>query len=314
MLAIHGLSHRYTDSFAIRGVTFDIVGPGTTGILGVNGAGKSTCLNIICGVIKPTTGDVLVCGRSIRDEPVSTKSRLGYLPQHPPLYLELRVCEYLRFAAYIRGLGRQEVCEAVRQAIERCHLSDVEDRLIGTLSGGYRQRVGIAQAIVHRPSIVVLDEPTNGLDPIQIMAMRELIEEIATDSSVLISTHMLSEVDATCSNVVVINDGRVAFRGSTSELRAVQPSNEIIAEFRTPPPMEQLSSIPDALKITQRSSTEFRILHRGKHGFRTDFVDFCCRKSWLLIHLSDGQSGVERGFMTVCSPESEEDPMGQFPC
>lgn len=214
---VEHLSHRYSVDWAIRDINFSIEKNGILGLLGSNGAGKSTTMNIICGVLNQTEGDVFINGIDLRKNPVEAKKQIGFLPQKPPLHPDLTVDEYLVHCAVLRRMEKSKIRAAVDAAKERCEIAHFSDRLIKNLSGGYQQRVGIAQAIVHNPRFVVLDEPTNGLDPNQIVEIRNLIKELATDHAVLFSTHILSEVQATCDEIRMIDHGKVVFSGSMKE-------------------------------------------------------------------------------------------------
>ena len=207
IIKVEHLSHRYNVQWAIRDINFEIGQTGTTGLLGSNGAGKSTTMNIICGVLAQTSGNVYINGIDIRKNPVDAKMNIGFLPQTPPLYGDLTVDEYLRYTAQLRRMDVSEIPSALEAVKEKCGISHFSKRLIKNLSGGYKQRVGIAQAIIHNPKLVVMDEPTNGLDPNQIMEVRSLIREIAREKAVLISTHILSEVQAICDNIMMIEHG-----------------------------------------------------------------------------------------------------------
>ena len=217
IVKVEHLSHRYSVQWAIRDINFEITKNGIYGLLGSNGAGKSTTMNIMCGVLKQTEGDVCIKGISISKNPVEAKRHIGFLPQVPPLHPDLTVEEYLRNAAHLRLMEKSEINKAVDVALARCSISHFRNRLIKNLSGGYQQRVGIAQAIVHNPSFVVLDEPTNGLDPNQIVDIRNLIREIAEEHSVLLSTHILSEVQAICNDIKMIDNGHLVFSGSMED-------------------------------------------------------------------------------------------------
>jgi ABC-2 type transport system ATP-binding protein len=201
------LSHRYATQWAIQDINFEISQRGILGLLGSNGAGKSTTMNIICGVLNQTEGEVFINGINLRTDPVEAKKYIGFLPQRPPLYPELSVDEYLTYCARLRLMDAREIRQAVDTAEAKCGITHFKKRLIGNLSGGYQQRVGIAQAIVHNPRFVVLDEPTNGLDPVQIVEVRHLIKEIAAERAVMLSTHILSEVQATCDKIKMIEHG-----------------------------------------------------------------------------------------------------------
>ena len=216
------MSHTYGSEWAVQDVSLVRTGPGIVGLLGSNGAGKSTCMNILCGALRPTSGDVLVGGNSILKEVLKVKADIGFLPQNAPLHNEFTVREYLLFAARLRGLTRPVATRSSSRVISLCGLGQMQDRLIRNLSGGYRQRVGIAQAIVHKPKIVVLDEPTNGLDPEQIVSVRRLAKTLSENCLVFICTHAMPEVKALCSDIILIADGRVRFDGSISEFRRIQ--------------------------------------------------------------------------------------------
>lgn len=194
VLKVENLSHRYSVQWAIKDINFEIPGKGIFGLLGSNGAGKSTTMNIMCGVLRPTQGNVWIKGISMTEHAVEAKRYIGFLPQNPPLQMELTVNEYLSYCAGLRDISKKEVQKAVDRVMERCAISHFKKRMIRNLSGGYRQRVGIAQAIIHDPDFVVLDEPTNGLDPNQILEIRRLVKEIAEERTVMLSTHILSEV------------------------------------------------------------------------------------------------------------------------
>ena len=214
IVKVEHLSHRYSIQWAIRDINIEITRNGIYGLLGSNGAGKSTTMNIICGVLKQTEGDVYIKGINLRENPVEAKKHLGFLPQKPPLHMDLTVEEYLVHCANMRLIPPHKVQEAVKDVMGRCGISHFSRRLIRNLSGGYQQRLGIAQAIIHNPDFVVLDEPTNGLDPNQIVEIRELIREIAVDRTVILSTHILSEVQATCDYIRMIEEGQVVFSGT----------------------------------------------------------------------------------------------------
>ena len=197
IVRVEHLSHRYTVQWAIEDINFEIEAGGIVGLLGSNGAGKSTTMNIICGVLNQTHGEVYIDGINLREHPVEAKRNIGFLPQKPPIYPDLNVEEYLRFCAEIQWMDKKKIKSAIAVAEERCGITHMKDRLLRNLSGGYQQRVGLAQAILHDPKFVVLDEPTNGLDPNQILEVRQLIKDIAVDRTVMLSTHILSEVQAT---------------------------------------------------------------------------------------------------------------------
>jgi ABC-2 type transport system ATP-binding protein len=202
-MPFRGLHRRYGDVHAVQGLDFQVRRGEVLGFLGPNGAGKTTTMQMICGVLAPSEGTVRIGGVDLLEDPVAAKRQLGYLPEQPPLYRELTVDEYLRYCAHLHGLRNRQATTAMDEVKARCGLRDNGGRLIGNLSKGFQQRVGIAQAILHRPAVVVLDEPTVGLDPIQIREIRELMRELGNDHGVILSTHILPEVQAVCDRVQI---------------------------------------------------------------------------------------------------------------
>jgi ABC-2 type transport system ATP-binding protein len=226
VIEVEGLSKRYGDFEAVRDLSFSVERGEVVGFLGPNGAGKTTTMRILTGFIPPTDGNVRIAGHDVFSEPLQARGAIGYLPENPPLYPEMNVAAYLGFVAAIKDVPRARRREAVERALLRCGLGDVRRRVISQLSKGYRQRVGLAQAIVHEPQVLVLDEPTVGLDPIQIREIRQLITELASPEhgaerqTVILSTHILNEVEAICQRVVLINRGRKAIDQPLAELTA----------------------------------------------------------------------------------------------
>ncbi len=226
-IRVKGISHRYNSQLAVNDVSFCLEGRKITGLLGANGAGKSTIMNIMCGCITPTAGDVCINGYSIRENPVEAKRQIGFLPQKPPLLMDLTVEEYLRHTARLRMVPG--IRAAVEEALEKCAIAHFRKRLIKHLSGGYQQRVGIAQAIIHKPSFIVLDEPTNGLDPMQIIEIRKLIKEISSECLVMLSTHILHEVQLACEHILMMSTGELIFNGSINDFNmSVSPKSVIV--------------------------------------------------------------------------------------
>src|SRR5690606_376489 len=217
IVRVENLSHRYSVQWAIKDINFELSGRGIYGLLGANGAGKSTIMNIMCGVLKQTQGNVWIRGSDLGAHPVEAKKHIGFLPQNPPLQTELTIEEFLTYTAHLRLMPSDRVAKAVQDVMEKCSVAHFRNRLIRNLSGGYRQRVGIAQAIIHEPDFVVLDEPTNGLDPNQILEVRGLIKTIAEERTVILSTHILQEVQALCDHIWMINEGSMIFSGPLEE-------------------------------------------------------------------------------------------------
>ncbi len=259
ILKVENLSHRYSVQWAIRDINFEITQNGVYGLLGSNGAGKSTTMNIICGVLKQTEGNVFIKGIDMRDNPVEAKRHIGFLPQKPPLHTDLTVEEYLTYCARLRQIARAEEGKVVDEVLARCGISHFRKRLIHNLSGGYQQRVGIAQAIIHRPDFVVLDEPTNGLDPNQILEIRHLIKAIAEECTVVLSTHILSEVQATCNYIRMIGQGTLVFSGTVDEFDNYILPNTVFATLVTAPPIEELKQLPGVVDVDELGGSNYRL-------------------------------------------------------
>src|ERR1700730_15344030 len=219
MIEAHDLSRRYGDFTAVDGVSFAAADHEILGMLGPNGAGKTTTIRMITGFLPPTAGRVTVAGRDLFESPTEVRRHLGYLPENVALYPEMRVEEYLLYRARLEGLAGGDLRTAVGEAVERCMLEEVGHQIIGTISKGFRQRVGLATAILHRPGVLVLDEPTVGLDPQQIISIRELIRELGRERTLLLSTHILPEVELLCDRVLIIDRGRIVAEGEPESLR-----------------------------------------------------------------------------------------------
>ena len=259
IVKVESLSHRYSVQWAIRDIDFEITRNGIYGLLGSNGAGKSTTMNIMCGVLCPTLGDVYIQGVSMQKNPVEAKRNIGFLPQYPPLNPDLTVEEYLTYCSNLRHIPSRQVATAVKEVMERCGISHFRKRLLRNLSGGYQQRVGIAQAIVHKPALVVLDEPTNGLDPNQILEVRHLIQEIAEERTVILSTHILSEVQATCDYIRMIEQGRLVFSGTVGEFDSYITPDKIMVSLIALSSLEELSAIPGVVSVEELADMKYRL-------------------------------------------------------
>jgi len=218
MIQAEGLTRYYGSFAALRDASFEIGEREIVGFLGLNGAGKSTMLKILAGLMRPTAGRVRIGGADLSLQPDASRARIGFLPEEPPLYREMRVREFIRWVGEVKGRTRREVDQVLPEVLDTCQLTEVSDRVIGELSHGYKKRVGIAQAIVHRPEVVILDEPISGLDPQQIVEMRRVVRSLKERATVLISSHILSEVALTCDRVLVIHRGQIVAEGSEEEL------------------------------------------------------------------------------------------------
>jgi ABC-2 type transport system ATP-binding protein len=293
IVEVRHLSHRYSVDWAIRDINFSIERNGILGLLGSNGAGKSTTMNIICGVLNQTEGDVLINGIDLRRNPVEAKCHIGFLPQKPPLHPDLTVDEYLVHCATLRRMPSRQIREAVEQAKERCAIAHFSKRLIKNLSGGYQQRVGIAQAIVHNPRFVVLDEPTNGLDPNQIVEIRSLIKQIAVDHAVLLSTHILSEVQATCDEIRMIEHGHMVFSGTMQEFDDYVVPDSLNLTFATPPTEAELAAIEGVEHVERTGPGMYRLRFTGDDSIAERIVELSVNKGWHLREIALERSSLD---------------------
>ena len=296
IVKVEHLSHRYSIQWAIRDINIEITRNGIYGLLGSNGAGKSTTMNIICGVLKQTEGDVYIKGINLRENPVEAKKHLGFLPQKPPLHIDLTVEEYLVHCANMRLIPPHKVQEAVKDVMGRCGISHFSRRLIRNLSGGYQQRLGIAQAIIHNPDFVVLDEPTNGLDPNQIVEIRELIREIAVDRTVILSTHILSEVQATCDYIRMIEEGQVVFSGTVDEFDNYIVPNTLFVSLIAAPPAEMIGEIPGVVAVEELGGSKFRIQFSDALEATERLVEASVTKGWRLVEIRQEKSSLDEIF------------------
>lgn len=293
---IENLSHRYARDWVIEDLSLDITRSGILGLLGSNGAGKSTLMNIMCGVLYQTGGEVFINGINVRENPLQAKQQIGFLPQQAPLHAELTVDEYLSFCAEIRNVEPKKTGLAVAAAKARCGIVDVGRRLIRNLSGGYRQRVGIAQAIIHKPNLVVLDEPTSGLDPNQVLAVRELIKGIAEEQSVILSTHILSEVQAICDKINMIEHGRIVFSGTMRQFNdQIKPNSMLLALAN--PPNEREFCLIDGINGAETVNDEHvRLRFEGGWETAERVIEACVTKGWKLRELSLERSSLDEIF------------------
>lgn len=232
MLKVENLKKRFGDFEAVKGISFNVAKGEVLGFLGPNGAGKSTTMRMITGFIPPTSGTAVICGHDILKDPIGAKSALGYLPEAAPSYRAMTVEDFLAFIARARGFSGAAVKERVAAVIEKARLANVAKQTIDTLSKGYRQRTCFAQAILHDPQVLIMDEPTDGLDPNQKFVVREMIKEMAKEKAIIISTHILEEVDAVCTRAIIIAQGEVKADGTPEKLRALDPSGKLDVVFR----------------------------------------------------------------------------------
>ncbi|MDO6736377.1 ABC transporter ATP-binding protein [Wenyingzhuangia sp. 2_MG-2023] len=293
---VQNLSHRYSKDWAIRNINFEIKNRGILGLLGSNGAGKSTTMNILCGVINQTEGLALIDGIDIRENPVEAKKLIGFLPQKAPLYLELTVDEYLTHCAYMRSIPSNKIKEAVEVAKNKCGIGHFSKRVLKNLSGGYQQRVGLAQAIIHNPKLVVLDEPTNGLDPNQITEVRRLIKNIAEDRAVILSTHILSEVQATCDNIVMIEHGETVFQDTMDAFNNYIEPNTVLISMDNPPLVAEFLEIAGVTHVDYVTKKNVRLTFDANPEITKTIIQLSIEKGWGLSEIQLEKSSLDAIF------------------
>ncbi len=298
IIKVTNLSHSYNSGkdWAIKDLNFEIDSEGIVGLLGSNGAGKSTTMNIICGVINHTKGKVEIDGIDLRKAAKIAKINLGFLPQDPPLYLDLTVDEYLNHCAKLRLMDSKSIKNAIEEVKEKVQITHFSNRLLKNLSGGYRQRVGIAQAIIHKPKLVVLDEPTVGLDPNQILEVRNLVREIAIDRAVLISTHILSEVELMCKDVIMIESGSVVYNGSLKNFKKIETSQAIIVRFDILPKIEELITINGITTVEELDKNSLRLEFTGVDNISRLLIRESIGREWEIIEVFYEQKSLDAVF------------------
>jgi len=282
IVRVEDLSHQYSKDWAIQNISFEIKENRILGLLGSNGAGKSTTMNILCGVLNQTKGNIFIDGINLKENPVEAKKLIGFLPQTPPLHLDLTVNEYLIHCAQLRLVKKEDLHNAVERAKEQCGISHFSNRLIRNLSGGYRQRVGIAQAIIHEPKLVVLDEPTNGLDPNQILEVRNLIKKISKDKAVIFSSHILSEVQATCQDIRMIENGHMVFSDTLEAFNNHIEADKLTASFENPPALEILTNIPEITDAIFLSPKKVQVTFTGTQEIAEKIISLSVYNNWKL--------------------------------
>ena len=308
MIEVVGLTKIYGERAAVEGIDFSVRKGEILGFLGPNGAGKTTTMRILTGYLAPTSGTARVGGFDVQDSPIEVKRRIGYLPEHPPLYTEMLVRPFLRFVASLRGVPRKERASRVDRAIERCGLQPVAGRLIGNLSKGYQQRVGLAQAILHDPDVLILDEPTVGLDPSQILEIRQLIKSFAGEHTVILSTHILAEVTMTCNRVLIINEGKIAADETMERLAARGERTRRIALrlARATDGVEgQIRSIAGVLAVTREASQDgvFVVETESAQDVREEIARAAVAQGWGLLELRAMTLSLEDIFIRIIRGE-----------
>ncbi|WP_284450672.1 ABC transporter ATP-binding protein [Methylophaga thalassica] len=303
LLEAKELSRFFGDTAAVNNVSFNIKQGEVLGFLGPNGAGKSTTMRMLTGNLAPDNGQIIINGIDLLDNPKQAKACIGYLPETPPLYKEHTVTEFLQFCARLNGIAKKQQKTAVDSVIERCGLADVSKRLIANLSKGFQQRVGIAQAIIHSPAVVILDEPTSGLDPIQIREIRQLIRDIANEHSVILSTHILPEVQMLCDRVQIISKGQLLFNDSLQKLTEQMQSTAIVVGFSQSIGQQSLTSLPGVIDVEKMDCHRYRVAYLPEQNPTQALLKNAVENNWPLTSLIPEQHSLEDVFMKIIREE-----------
>ncbi len=298
-LSARNLSRRFGQREVIHDVSLELRRGEVLGLLGYNGAGKSTTLQMLTGALMPHSGQIEICGFDLARQPALAKARIGFLPETPPLYREMQVDSYLKFAAKLHRMPRAQIADALAETKRRCGLQDNGNKIIGTLSKGYQQRVGIAQALIHRPEVIILDEPTVGLDPTQIRDIRALIRELGDAHSVILSTHLLGEVESICDRVEIMHHGRLIYGDSSARMQQYGYQPGFIVTLMAPPILSELQAITGVRQVEPLSATQFRILHTPDTDPGTALLALAAQHGWQAKQLAPLQARLEDVFVQI---------------
>jgi ABC-2 type transport system ATP-binding protein len=311
MITVTDLTKRYARHTAVDHVSFEVQKGTIVGFLGPNGAGKTTTMRMLTCFMPPTAGTAIVAGFDVLEQPFEVKKRIGYLPETPPLYPEMSTTEYLEFVGKLKGLSGEELGKRVDYVLGRCSVADVKDKLLGKLSKGYRQRVGLAQAIIHNPDVLILDEPTSGLDPKQINETRDLIKSLAGDHTIILSTHILPEVEQTCQSVLIINKGRLVAKDSVNNLQnRARGAEQLFVEIAgrdgdvdSAVIQQRLERVPGITHIIfkekQQNRSVFEIESHKDNFVRGDLARAIVESGWDLNELRPAAVSLEEIFLQL---------------
>jgi ABC-2 type transport system ATP-binding protein len=318
MIKVEGLTKRYDRTVAVDNISFEVEKGQIVGFLGPNGAGKTTTMRVLTCFLPPTSGTAMVAGFDVLQNPMDVKKRIGYLPETPPLYPEMEVAEFLNFAGKLKGVASGALRSRVDEVMERCVLTDVRTKLISRLSKGYRQRVGLAQAIIHNPDVLILDEPTAGLDPQQIIHTRELIHSLAGDHTIILSTHILSEVEHSCERVIIISGGKLVATDSVDNLtNRLRGSEAVAVELESsdgrPNPtdvQQKLEQVAGVSRVLMKDSRNGRMMFeveslQGRH-IRSDLARTVVNSGWALTELRAVGLSLEEIFLQLTASEQRD--------
>lgn len=303
-LSARNLSRRYGQHDIVQNIALELKRGEVLGLLGHNGAGKSTTLQMLTGTLTPHSGEIEICGFNLQQQPDQAKACIGYLPETPPLYREMCVDDYLIFAAKLHRVPNSRLPEYLAETKQRCGLQDNGKKIIGTLSKGYQQRVGIAQAIIHRPQVIVLDEPTVGLDPSQIREIRTLIRELGDTHSVILSTHLLSEVENICDRVEIMQKGRLIYGDSSARMQQYGHQPGFVVTLLAPPELSELADIAGVEKVEALSETRFHIKHTADTNTSAVLLALAAERGWQAQQLTPLKDSIEDVYTHITENET----------
>ena len=310
MIEVKNLTRYYGTRRAINNISFQIEKGEVVGFLGPNGAGKSTTMNIISCILAASSGSAKINGFDTFEQSLEIRKIIGYLPETPPLYSDMIVSDYLNFAAGIRGVDTKRISSSVDRVIEKCSLKDVGHRIIGRLSKGYQQRVGLAQAMVHDPEILILDEPTIGLDPIQIIEIRKLIQELTTEHTIILSSHILPEINQICKRVIIINDGEIAAVDSLGGLAAsLRKSDRLSLTVRSSEEnvIEKVNDLDQVISVTNSGGNQYLIECALRSNLQDKIAKLALENNWGIVELKPVSMTLEDIFLKLTLEEKEPD-------
>lgn len=308
MIYLNGVTKIYDKQIAVNNISFCIEKGEILGFLGPNGAGKSTTMKMITTYLTPTSGNIEVCGLDTQTAYMEVRKKIGYLPEHNPLYLDMYVKEYLSFVAKINHIPRKEIKNRIAEMIEICGLTKEQHKKIGTLSKGYRQRVGLAQALIHNPEVLILDEPTTGLDPNQIIEIRNLIKEVGKEKTVIFSTHILPEVEAICDKVVIIHEGKIVANDTLQGLKqnlSTQTYVELSVDAQKPIQIQDFEGIPEITKIEYISPTWLYFYTDSPKESSKRIFERCVEKDYVVISIRPQEKSMESLFKLLTQGNGE---------